>query len=54
MNEKSQTPPKRRYAIKSFVDRMTSADADPEEYEREREAAERRREAQAERDAHEK
>lgn len=54
MNEKSQTPPKRRIASKSFVDRMTSADADPDEYDREREAAERARQAQAERAAHEK
>ena len=54
MNDKSKTPPKRRFASKSFVDRMTSADADPEEFDREREAAEREAAANAERDAHRK
>ncbi|MEL6872382.1 MAG: hypothetical protein AAFO62_06250 [Pseudomonadota bacterium] len=38
-DKKTPDTPRRRIASKSFVDRMTSGEVDPEEFERERQAA---------------
>ena len=50
MNEETKISPRRKFASKSFVDRMTSIDSDPDDLDKELEVVRKNREFKEESD----